>query len=57
MVLLLPGKNINNSFADAARKTAEEHTLPGIVGSKKKKKTTAHNISCSVTHTMQVFRV
>ncbi len=34
--LLLLGKNINNSFADTTRKTAEEQALPGTVGSKKK---------------------
>lgn len=31
--LPLPGKNINSSVGDARRKTAEEHTLPGIVES------------------------
>lgn len=34
---LLPEKNINNSSADAGRKIAEEHTVPGPVESKKKK--------------------
>lgn len=29
--LLLPGKNINNSFAGGGRKIAEEHILLGIV--------------------------
>lgn len=43
--LLLPGKNINNSFAGGGRKIAEEHILLGIVGGKY-----AHNISCSVTN-------
>lgn len=45
--LPLPGKNINNSFADARRKIEEGQTLPGIPESKK---IAAHNISCSVTH-------
>lgn len=44
--LLLPGKNIN-CFADAGRKTAEEHTFSGIVESKK---TAARFISCSVAN-------
>lgn len=30
---LLPEKNINNSSADAGRKIAEEHTVPGPVES------------------------
>lgn len=44
---LLPGKNINNSFADARRNIAEESSLHQIVESK---------ISCSLTLAMQVFK-
>lgn len=34
----MPGKKINNSFADARRNIAEESSLHQIVESKKKKK-------------------
>lgn len=46
--LLLPGKNINNSFADAGREVEEELIHSTRICSKDI--CAAHNISCSVTH-------
>lgn len=46
--LLLPGKKINNSFADARGNIAEESSLHQIVESKNKKNKKAQQCNASI---------